>query len=190
VLQGYYDRLNDKEPRTIIEELCDDLNTPNAIAALRELFLRAKKGGQEERIEFGAACKFLGFRELNRPGLFQFGVSALDVGQHDLFQYSESVEKLRAAIANGAPESVRSKLLFSIKRNGLDVEVARDGYVTLVRGDQTTLQAKVERLIADRREARTRGEWGEADRVRDELRAMGIELEDKKDGTTVWKVKR
>ena len=30
----------------------------------------------------------------------------------------------------------------------------------------------------------------EADRIRDELRAMGIELEDKKDGTTTWRVKR
>ena len=30
----------------------------------------------------------------------------------------------------------------------------------------------------------------EADRIRDELKAMGIELEDHKDGTTTWKVKR
>ena len=31
--------------------------------------------------------------------------------------------------------------------------------------------------------------WREGDRIRDELLALGIELKDKKDGTTVWKVR-
>ena len=30
----------------------------------------------------------------------------------------------------------------------------------------------------------------EADRIREELKTMGIELEDKRDGTTAWRVKR
>jgi cysteinyl-tRNA synthetase len=30
----------------------------------------------------------------------------------------------------------------------------------------------------------------EADHIRDELKAKGIELEDHQDGTTTWKVKR
>ena len=29
-----------------------------------------------------------------------------------------------------------------------------------------------------------------ADRIRDELKEMGIELEDRKDGNTIWRVKR
>jgi cysteinyl-tRNA synthetase len=190
VLQGRYAMPNDKKPDAVIEALSDDLNTPDAVSALRELFTKAQRGGLEEELTFAANCKFLGFRELGRPGLFQFGVSALNVGQHDLFQHSKSVQRLRAAIANGAPEAIRSELISSIRRSGLDVEIARNGSITLVRGDQTALQAKVRRLIEDRRAARTRKDWVEADRLRDELKAMGVELEDHKDGTTTWKVSR
>jgi cysteinyl-tRNA synthetase len=49
---------------------------------------------------------------------------------------------------------------------------------------------EVDRLIAARNAARKARNFAEADRIRNELNAMGIELEDKKDGTTTWKVKR
>jgi cysteinyl-tRNA synthetase len=51
-------------------------------------------------------------------------------------------------------------------------------------------EAQVKRLIEARNAARKAKNFGEADRTRDELTAMGIELEDRKDGTTTWKVKR
>src|ERR1700677_2956852 len=117
ILQGRYNLPNDKKPTVVIEALSDDLNTPNAISVLRELFSEAKRGGLNERLEFASACRFLGFRELNRPGLFRFGVSALNVGQQNLFKYSVAVEMLRAAIANSAPETVISKLRFSIQKD-------------------------------------------------------------------------
>ena len=44
------------------------------------------------------------------------------------------------------------------------------------------------RLIDERNAARKAKNFKEADRIRDELKAMGIELEDHKDGTTTWKV--
>jgi cysteinyl-tRNA synthetase len=50
--------------------------------------------------------------------------------------------------------------------------------------------AKVEGLIAARNAARKARNFSEADRIRDELTGLGIELEDKKDGATTWKVKR
>ncbi len=49
---------------------------------------------------------------------------------------------------------------------------------------------KVNALIDARNAARKAKSFKEADRIRDELKAMGIELEDHKDGTTTWKVKR
>jgi cysteinyl-tRNA synthetase len=49
---------------------------------------------------------------------------------------------------------------------------------------------KVVALVDARNAARKAKNFKEADRIRDELKANGIELEDKKDGTTVWKVMR
>jgi cysteinyl-tRNA synthetase len=48
----------------------------------------------------------------------------------------------------------------------------------------------IERLIDERNATRKAKNFKEADRIRDELNAIGIELEDHKDGTTTWKVKR
>jgi len=51
-------------------------------------------------------------------------------------------------------------------------------------------ESKINALIDGRNAARKARDFKEADRIRDEIKAMGIELEDKKDGTTIWKVKR
>jgi cysteinyl-tRNA synthetase len=50
-----------------------------------------------------------------------------------------------------------------------------------------SLDAEVEALIEARRTAKAAKNWAEADRVRDQLKALGIVLEDRKDGTTGWR---
>ena len=45
---------------------------------------------------------------------------------------------------------------------------------------------QIERLVQERGAARARRDYADADRIRDELAAMGIELEDGRDGTT-WR---
>ena len=47
---------------------------------------------------------------------------------------------------------------------------------------EESLDEKVEQMIADRQAARAAKNWAEADRIRDELQAMGIELKDTKQG--------
>lgn len=47
--------------------------------------------------------------------------------------------------------------------------------------------AKIEALIAARLEARANKNWAESDRIRDELSAMGVIIEDGKGGTT-WRI--
>jgi cysteinyl-tRNA synthetase len=101
----------------VLEALCDDLNTPKAIAELHVLYRRG------DFASLGPTLRALG---ISRP-----------------------------------PESKR--------------EVDK---------------AKIVSLIDARNAARKAKNFKEADRIRDELKANGIELEDKKDGTTVWKVKR
>jgi cysteinyl-tRNA synthetase len=49
---------------------------------------------------------------------------------------------------------------------------------------------KVQSLIAGRNDARARKDWKESDRIRDELKAMGVVIKDNKDGTTTWEVAR
>jgi cysteinyl-tRNA synthetase len=49
--------------------------------------------------------------------------------------------------------------------------------------------ADVEALIAQRNVARKEKKFHEADRIRDELAAMGVTLKDSKDGTT-WEIAR
>ena len=53
--------------------------------------------------------------------------------------------------------------------------------------EEATIDQEVEALIAQRRAAKAAKNWPEADRVRDQLKAMGIVLEDRKDGTVGWR---
>jgi cysteinyl-tRNA synthetase len=62
----------------------------------------------------------------------------------------------------------------------------------LVEGQQAGLKLEisneeVERLIAERREARARKNFKRSDEIRDQLVRCGIILEDKPDGTTSWR---
>lgn len=53
-------------------------------------------------------------------------------------------------------------------------------------GDDAGAGADIDELIEARNAARENKDWAEADRIRDELDAMGIVLEDK-DGKTIWR---
>jgi cysteinyl-tRNA synthetase len=53
--------------------------------------------------------------------------------------------------------------------------------------EESALDQEVEGLIAQRTAAKAAKNWAEADRVRDQLKALGIVLEDRKDGTVGWR---
>ena len=63
-----------------------------------------------------------------------------------------------------------------------------DPEVYLKGGASDDENAEIEALIQQRLDARASKNWEEADRIRDELHAMGIELEDK-GGETIWRKK-
>ncbi|MGB3042986.1 MAG: cysteine--tRNA ligase [Xanthobacteraceae bacterium] len=194
VLRSWYTFKNDLTAHSVLEALSDDLNTPAAIAALRDLFAKAKKGGIEQIMEFAAGCKFLGFQNLHRPGLFASGVSALNVEQRNLLKYSDAVERLRAATANNAPQYITASLLDFIRSDGLDVRIDESGTITLIEGDRTSIELTVNELVAARTAARAAKNWAESDRIRDELATMGVVLKDGKDAdgkpVTTWEVAR
>jgi cysteinyl-tRNA synthetase len=53
--------------------------------------------------------------------------------------------------------------------------------------EAASLDTEVEALIEARRAAKAGKNWAEADRLRDQLKAMGIILEDRKDGSIGWR---
>ncbi|MCW5681347.1 MAG: cysteine--tRNA ligase, partial [Xanthobacteraceae bacterium] len=70
---------------------------------------------------------------------------------------------------------------------GIDVR----SYAKWVRGEESQVdRAGVDALIAARLEARKSKNFAESDRIRDELKAMGVVIKDNKDGTTTWEIAR
>jgi cysteinyl-tRNA synthetase len=53
--------------------------------------------------------------------------------------------------------------------------------------EEVETDAAVASLIEQRKAAKAARNWAEADRVRDQIKAMGIVLEDRKDGTVTWR---
>jgi cysteinyl-tRNA synthetase len=194
VLAGYYNLPSEHQPHSVVEALSDDLNTPEAIVALRDQYSKAKRGGMKERQDFAAGCKFLGFGDLNRPGLFERDVSAFNV-EGDILVYRDEVRRLRAAIANHAPLPERDLLVSRLESGGLKVNIDdRHGHIRLIRGDEAELRKKVDSLVAARSAARKAKNFKEADRIREELSAMGVQLKESRETTTgeivtTWEVR-
>src|SRR5262249_44505478 len=73
----------------------------------------------------------------------------------------------------------------------LGVDVRSIDLQNILRRQRGSLdETKIVSLVDARNNARKSKDFAQADRIRAELAGMGIELEDKKDGTTTWKVKR
>jgi cysteinyl-tRNA synthetase len=64
----------------------------------------------------------------------------------------------------------------------LDLIEEIDRHLDVVGGEEPGLAEEVERLIAEREQARAAKDFARADRIRDELRQRGIALEDSRDG--------
>lgn len=134
MLMAWFDAASDDvDPRpadSVVEALCDDLNTPKAIAELHAL--RGRAGHKT----LGGSLAFLGFR----------------------------ADDFAAWRARNAPVLALSA-------------------------------AEIDRRLADRIEARKAKNFAEADRIRADLEALGIQLMDQRDGatgevTTTWEARR
>ncbi len=187
-----YSRARRKEPPTpsnvLAEALLDDLNTPEAIAAVRASYKLAREGSFEAKKSFLMDCEFLGLLRHDLLWLYQQGVMGRNT--RALPVPYEDVRKLRIAVANKLPD-LRDSASAALTANGLGAEIAADGNITLVPISLAAkqLEQRVARLMGDRTAARARKDWKESDRIRDELAKMGVVLKDTKDGTT-WEIAR
>src|SRR5262249_23859178 len=96
--------------------------------------------------------------------------------------------EIRAGEPGPAQISLKTKLKSSAMVLGL-LEKSQADYLRSYPQRSVLDEAKIERLIAARTEARKGKNFGEADSIRGELTRMGVEIEDHKDGTTSWKIK-
>ncbi len=99
-----------------------------------------------------------------------------------------AMHELRAEAAKGAKPAAAS-LKASAQLIGL-LQLSPAQWLGFRPASAAVDENKVVSLIEARNSARKAKNFKEADRIRDELKAMGIELEDTKDGKTQWKVAR
>ena len=123
-------------PESVVNALCDDLNTPKALAAMHELAAGMRRTTDET-----------------------------------------------------AKAAIRRQLLAGGWLLGLLDQTPEDYFTQGQPGDSDAPTADaIEALIAQRKAARADGDYAGADRIRDELLAAGIELEDSREGTRWRKI--
>jgi cysteinyl-tRNA synthetase len=178
-----------KPSRLLLDALEDDLNTPEAITALRAGYKLARDGGDREKSQFLMDCQFLGLLRHNKLWVHMRGVSARGARGYPM-QSEADVRTLRISVANNLP-LLRKDVLGKFASAGLSAEISDDGDVTVVPLSRSAddFDKKVQDLIQARDIARREKNFKESDRIRDELAKMGVVLKDTKDGTT-WEIAR
>jgi cysteinyl-tRNA synthetase len=102
-----------------------------------------------------------------------------------LFDLAREVNRLRRE-----SDAAAAPLGAELRRLGGILGILRDDPANYLRGGEGGAEglsdAAIEDLIAQRLAARKAKHWAEADRIRDELKAQGVQLEDGAGGTT-WR---
>jgi cysteinyl-tRNA synthetase len=160
------------------EVMDDDLNTPEAIAVLqrmtREINL-AKDTGKERKAaavsaELRALGKVLGVISLEPEQWFRLAKPQMPGSKNHVLEAEAGAYKITggAAGVDGADASAG-------EASGADGRVA------------PLSDAEVDALIAARIAARKAKDFAESDRIRDQLAAAGVIVEDKPGGKSTWR---
>jgi cysteinyl-tRNA synthetase len=173
--------------RAVIDALADDLNTPAALAVLREEAKEARDN-RHRAAKFLTTLEFLGLLRRDRLGVFEIGLAGIGIEVSP--EAAAQAEKLRAAYANGDTAGVAAgEAALAALLPEAELELRESGALILTALD-SNLEGRVESLIEARQAARAARDWAESDRIRDELKALGVQLKDNKDGTTSWEIAR
>jgi cysteinyl-tRNA synthetase len=175
--------------------LADDLNTPLARARLFELRDEARRGNDEAGRRLRGSLEFYGF---------QLGTPEVAVVPGFGFRTSREAALYEIlAIFPGEAFIGEVQRAFKAKMDSgtLHADELPPGFLDLLNSISSEMRVRELRTISEKRldliirlrdqrnTARKTGRFGEADRVRNDLKEMGVELDDQKDGTTTWKVK-
>ena len=175
------------------EALCDDLNTPLALLHLHgrmnnlNINLRPDSPGGERAqqrdkwllLEMG---KWLGFLGQDPDDWLKGRPAGAHLTLPGVTMHAES---------STAPAPAASVTLSGVKMRA-ESSSASEGHQTLPSlksGTATITEVEIDSRIADRKRAKAEKDFATADRIRDELEAEGIILEDKPGGITDWRRK-
>ena len=101
-----------------------------------------------------------------------------------MFELVREINRLR-----NDDEVAAAALAAELRRLGGILGILQQDPETWLRGEAAAdglSDAEVDELVQQRLDARARKDWGEADRIRDELKQLGIVLEDGAGGTS-WR---
>jgi cysteinyl-tRNA synthetase len=192
----------------IMGHLCDDLNTPAAFAVVDRI-VNSDAANDRDRYTVFKVLRDLGFKSgpSNVAQLAKNLTSALNrmskLSPND-WRNIVAIVKDRPTLRSGKPRPA-SKLIASanvindhlMTLTSIIAPARQSNFVfsleqdILRRFDRTDsdLDQQISFLVDLRNAARLAKNFAESDRIRNELSAMGVELDDHKDGTTTWKRK-
>ena len=179
-------------PTELIEALSDDLNTPAALSLVRQQYDRMDRN-PAIALDLLAAFEFLGLTSAETIFLDQPpGVRGV-FDRDELTELFDVGRNFTTAIKNRDEEDL-SRVRRHLTDRRIEIKSLGLGMFIFERHAPEKEQ-RVAELIAARSAARKAKDFKEADRIRDELAAMGIELKDAKDPktgelVTTWEVAR
>jgi len=176
--------------QTVVSALLEDINTPAAIAALHTLSSAAKRDSVDGALIFMETLEFLGL--LRSDMLFAYNPYHVNGGKIIDQSLRTFLDEMQVAYLNGMFQRLEEIQKY-LAGAGVSAEVRPGGGVSYQVSSHVSLD--VDEFI-NRRLAFIRDKnWAEADRIRDELLAQGIQLKDGKDPVTgervtTWEVRR
>ncbi|HEY7301905.1 MAG TPA: cysteine--tRNA ligase [Xanthobacteraceae bacterium] len=103
----------------------------------------------------------------------------------------QMIASLHALLDEGRKGKYQSNCDLRASLDFLGIDVGKVNFEDILKRQRRGIdEGKIVSLIDARNSARKAKNFPEADRIRHELKEMGIELEDKRDGTTAWRLKR
>ncbi|HJT43323.1 MAG TPA: cysteine--tRNA ligase [Rhizomicrobium sp.] len=178
-----------KPAQAVYDALSDDLNTPEAITAMRQQFSKVTMGDASAAVELMETCEFLGLLRVEKLSAYNQYYSY--TGSKLLPPHLKSgMEEIQTAVLNDDTNRIKT-LCQNFADEGVVVTVGKTGVLSYEVTDAANGidDLEIRRLVEMRNAARKNKDFKESDRIRDDLLAKGIVLKDGPEGT-VWEIKK